>query len=149
MPATAVLILWFSSQPLDAMAQALPTGGLWELTIAMEGAPRGGTPQTLRACLATEALAAAPERTLIDAAGRQGQSQGRAPLTCEVRDVQRAGTQSTWQAVCEGPRGPMKGTGSGTLAADAAQLQQAFALKGPLGAMNLKQVVDARRVGAC
>lgn len=131
-----------------AVAQTLPSAGMWELSVTMEGGPMGGGPRSGKACLAADALASAPERTLFEAAGRQGDS-GRTPPTCEYRDIQRNAADTSWQATCEGPRGKMQGTGSGALGAESADLQQTFDVKGPMGSMTLKQTLRARRVGSC
>jgi Protein of unknown function (DUF3617) len=135
--------------PTAADAQTLlPSAGLWDLSLTMEGAPSGAQSRRGSACLTAEALAAAPEQTLFEAAARQGGG-GRGPLKCEYGEVKRDGAASLWQSVCEGPMGKMQGTGSGTLAAETAELQQRFAIKAPIGTLNLKQTVSARRVGSC
>jgi Protein of unknown function (DUF3617) len=128
-------------------AQALPSAGLWELSMTMEGAPSGANTRRGTACLAADSLAAAPEQTFFDAGARQGD--GRGPSKCEYRELQRDGAASSWQAVCEGPVGKMQGTGSGTLATERAELQQSFVIKAPIGSLNLKQTVSARRLGNC
>lgn len=130
------------------VAQVLPSAGLWELSLTMEGGPRGGGPRSGTACLAADAMAAAPEQTLFEAAGRQGDSH-RAPPKCEFRDVQRNAANTSWQAMCEGPMGQMRGTGNGALGAESADLQQTFNVKAPVGAMTFKQTLRARRVGSC
>jgi Protein of unknown function (DUF3617) len=127
-------------------AQALPSAGAWELSVTMEGAPGGGNSHSGKTCLAADALAAAPEQTLMEAAGRQGARQG---PKCEFKDIRRDGGNSSWQAVCDGPMGKMQGLGSAKLGADSAELQQSFTVKAPIGTMNLKQSVSARRVGSC
>ena len=133
--------------PTAADAQTLPTAGLWELSTTMEGAPSGANTRRGTACLAADKLAAAPEQTLFDAGARQ--ANGRGPSKCEYRDFRRDGAASSWQAACDGPTGRMQGTGSGTLAAEAAELQQSFSVKAPFGTLKLKQTVAARRVGSC
>jgi Protein of unknown function (DUF3617) len=144
--------LWLSVLPSvlagAASAQTLPAGGLWELSMTLEGAPSGSGTRSAQACLAADALARAPEQTLFEAAPRQSGS-GRAPPKCEWRDLRREAGQSAWQSVCEGPMGTMQGSGSGTLSADAAQLQQSFTVKAPFGSLQLKQTLAARRVGSC
>jgi Protein of unknown function (DUF3617) len=129
------------------LAQNLPSAGLWDLSIKMEGAPGGGDTKTGKACLAAEALAAAPEKTLIEAAARPiGERSG---PKCEYRDVKRRANGTEWQADCEGPMGKMQGVGSGMLGTESADLQQSFVVKTPIGTLNLKQTVTARRVGGC
>jgi Protein of unknown function (DUF3617) len=140
-------IVCAAALPTAADAQALPGPGLWELSMTMEGAPLGANTRRGTACLAADKLAAAPEQTLFDAGARQGD--GRGPSKCEYRELKRDGAASSWQAVCDGPMGKMQGTGSGTLAAESAELQQSFAVKAPIGTLNLKQTVSARRVGSC
>jgi Protein of unknown function (DUF3617) len=130
-----------------ALAQALPSAGMWELSIKMEGAPGGGDSKTGKACLAAETLAAAPEKTLMEAAARQASE--RSGPKCEYHDIKRAAQNTTWQAQCEGPMGKMQGMGGGMLGADGADLQQSFVVKAPIGTLNLKQTVTARRVGDC
>jgi Protein of unknown function (DUF3617) len=133
----------------SAVAQTLPSAGMWELSMAMEGAPMGGgAPRGGKACLAADALAGAPEQTLCEAAGRQGDS-SRTPPKCEFRDIQRNGANSSWQSACDGPMGKMQGAGSGALGAETADLQQTFNVKGPVGQVTLKQTLRARRVGSC
>jgi hypothetical protein len=130
-----------------ASASAQPSAGVWEWSVTQQGAPAGGGTRTGKACLAAEALATAPEQTLIDAASRQGG--GRQGPKCEFKGIQRNGASSSWQAVCDGPRGKMQGLGAATLGADAAELQQAFTVEAPMGTLNVKQIVSARRVGSC
>lgn len=134
--------------PAAACAQVPVSAGLWEFSSTMSGAPMGGGARTGTACVTADALAAAPEQALMEAAGRQGGGE-RAPPKCEFRDIQREGARSTWQATCEGSRGKMQGAGAGQLSADAADLQQSFSVKAPIGTVMLKQTVSARRVGSC
>jgi Protein of unknown function (DUF3617) len=131
-----------------AAAQTLPSAGMWELSVTMEGGPMGGGPRGGKACLAAEALASAPEQTLFEAAGRQGDS-SRAPPKCEFRDIQRDAATTSWQSTCEGQMGKMQGSGSGAIGAESADLQQIFNVKTPIGSMSLKQTLRARRVGSC
>jgi hypothetical protein len=131
-----------------AAAQTLPSAGLWEITLTMEGGPGGGGTRIGKSCLAADALSAAPEQTLFEAAGQLAGG-GRMSPSCEFSNVQRDGDKSNWQAQCQSPRGALQGTGSGALSADKADLQQAFSVKAPTGTMNMKQTVMARRVGSC
>jgi hypothetical protein len=123
-----------------------PSAGVWELSVTMEGGPGGGSPRSGKTCLTADALAAAPEQTLMEAAARNSGRQG---PKCEFKDIQREGGNSSWQAVCDGPMGKMQGLGAAKLGAEAAELQQAFTVKAPIGTLNLKQAVSARRVGSC
>ncbi len=134
--------------PVAARAQLPVKAGLWEFSSTMSGAPRGSGTHTGKACITADAMAAAPEQALMEAAGRQSGGD-RTPPKCEFRGIQREGARSTWQATCEGPRGKMQGTGAGQLSAEAADLQQRFSVKAPVGTITLKQTVSARRVGSC
>lgn len=135
-----------------ASALALPEAGLWDLSMTMEGAPSGGGARSGTACLSAQALKAAPEQALFEAAGRQGDGK-RAPPCCEFGDVKRSpaetGWQTGWQSSCEGPMGKMQGSGGGVLGAESADLHQTFDIKAPIGSLTLKQTLRARRVGNC
>jgi Protein of unknown function (DUF3617) len=131
-----------------AVAQTLPSAGMWELSVTMEGGAMGGGPRGGKACLAAEALAAAPEQTLFEAAGRQGDTT-RTPPKCEFRDIKRDAAGTSWQSTCEGPMGTMQGSGRGALGAESADLQQTFKVQVAIGSMTLKQSLRARRIGSC
>ncbi|WP_374659336.1 DUF3617 domain-containing protein [Inhella sp.] len=131
-----------------ARAQAPVSAGLWEISSTMAGARAGNDTRTGKACVSADALVAAPERALLEAAGRLGGGD-RTPPKCEFRDIQREGARSTWLATCEGERGRMQGAGAGQLSATAADLQQSFSVNAPIGTITLKQTVRARRVGDC
>jgi hypothetical protein len=133
---------------LAPASHAQPSEGMWEFSMKMEGAPAGGGARSGKACLAAGALAAAPEQTLFEAAEKSAPS-ARGSLKCDLGAVTREAGKSSWQAQCEGPMGKMQGTGSGTLAAETAELQQLFTLKAAFGTLNLKQTISARRVGSC
>jgi hypothetical protein len=133
--------------PIAGHAQVLPSAGVWNVSVTMEGAPSGATTRRGTACLTAAALDSAPEQTLFDAGVRQ--VGGRGSFKCEFRDIRRDGANAAWQAVCEGPMGPMLGTGGGVLSTQAAELQQSFSVKSPMGTLNLKQTVSALRVGSC
>lgn len=126
---------------------AAPSAGMWQLSVTQEGTPMGGGTRTGQACLAADALTAAPEQTLMEAARRQ--LNARQNAKCEFKDIRRDGSRSSWQAVCEGPMGKMLGTGAALLAEDAAELQQAFSVKASIGTLNIKQTVTAKRLGSC
>jgi Protein of unknown function (DUF3617) len=145
---TYLLISSLAAGSAAVLAQATPGAGSWELSMTMEGGPRAAAPRTGIVCLAADALAAAPEQTLIDAAARQGSGE-RAPPRCTLRDIRRDGAGTAWQAQCEGPMGAMQGVGTGTLGPESASLQQTFQVKAPVGSMTLKQTIGARRLGAC
>lgn len=144
------LLFWVMLVALSAgvAAETLPSAGMWELSVAIEGGPTGGGPRGGKACLAAEALAGAPEQTLFEAASGQDNS-SRSPPKCEFRDVKRDGASTSWQSTCEGPMGKMQGSGAGSLGAEAADLQQTFNVKAPIVSMALKQTLRARRVGSC
>jgi Protein of unknown function (DUF3617) len=131
-----------------------PSAGMWELALTMEGGPGSGT-RIGKSCLAAEPLAAAPEQTLFEAAGKAASSggggggRGRTLPKCDFGTVQRNGEKSAWQAQCEGPSGKIQGAGSGTLSAETANLQQAFTVKSLMGTMNVQQTLVARRLGNC
>ncbi len=135
-----------------AAAQGLPEPGLWTLTMTMAGAPSGSEARSGTACLAAQPLATAPEQTLFEAAGRQGDAK-RTPPWCEFSDLRRSenggALQTGWASTCDGPMGKMQGTGGGVVGADSADLQQSFDLKALFGSLTLKQTVRARRVGSC
>jgi hypothetical protein len=143
-----LLLIPLAAQSPSVVAQTLPSAGMWELSVTMEGGPKGGGPRGGKACLATDALANAPEQTLFEAAGRQGDS-SRAPPKCEFRDIKRDAANTSWQSTCEGPMGKMQGSGGGALGAESADLQQTFNVKAPIGSMTVKQTLRARRVGSC
>lgn len=134
--------------PVAAWAQVPVSAGLWEFSSTMTGARMGNGTRSGKACVTADAMAAAPEQALMEVAGRLGGGD-RTPPKCEFRDIQREGASSTWQATCEGARGKMQGAGAGQLSADAADLQQSFSVKAPIGTITLKQTVSARRVGSC
>ena len=137
-----------SALTVAAWAQLPVKGGLWEFSSTLSGTPRGNAKQTGTVCVTTDAMAAAPELTLIEAAGRQSGAES-APPKCELRAIQRDGVRSTWQSTCEGPRGKMQGAGSGQLSAESADLQQTFQVKLHVGTITLTQTLNARRVGTC
>ena len=132
----------------QALAVASPQGGQWALEVELKGAPlRSPAPRQL--CLSAQALAQEPERVLLEAAmqGLQGED-GAAPR-CVLSELKREAQGAQWQARCEGPRGPLQGTGVGLLAPQSATLTQRFELATPLGARTLTQTVRARRSGPC
>lgn len=131
-----------------AWAQSPVRAGLWEFSSTMSGTPRGNAKQTGTVCVTADAMAAAPERALMEAAGRQSGAEAASP-TCELSAIQRQGARSTWQSTCEGPRGKMQGAGSGQLSAESADLQQTFRVTSHVGTITLTQTLNARRVGNC
>jgi hypothetical protein len=128
-------------------AQTSPSGGMWDFNIKMEGAPGGGE-RTGKACVSADALAAAPEQALVEAAAKSS-SGGRGAAKCEFNNIQREAGKAAWQAACDGPMGKMAGSGSGSWTADSAQLQQTFELRGLLGSRTMKQSIQAKRAGDC
>jgi Protein of unknown function (DUF3617) len=137
--------------PAASLAQAPgpaaePKAGQWQLTHTMEGAPMVGGSRTRTACLKAEALGAAPEQALLDAAT---EGLERTPR-CRLGAITRKGEDRRWQAQCQGPRGgAVTAEGRGTLSAGEALLHQQMQLDSPMGKLSLRQVVQAQRLGDC
>jgi Protein of unknown function (DUF3617) len=142
------LLIPVAALSAGAMAQTPPSAGMWELSLTMQGGASGAGPRSGTACLAAPALAAAPEQTLFEAAGRLGDS-GRALPRCEFGDVKRNAASTSWQSTCETPAGKMQGSGSGALSGESADLQQTINVKSRMGAMTVKQTLRGRRTGSC
>ncbi len=138
--------LTFASTPV--FAQSLPAAGMWEMTVTMKGAPRAGGTQKASACLSAAQLGN-PEQAMFDGVGASGANKDAPQMKCQLANVQRDGANTRWSSTCEGPRGPMNGTGSGTLGTDTAQLAQTFEVSTPMGKMKLEQSLNARRTGEC
>jgi hypothetical protein len=122
--------------------------GRWELSLNVRGAPIADPPPR-SVCLSAQELSPQPERALLDAALRSLPGGPAAGPQCALSDFKRDAAQSSWQARCNGPRGPVQGAGTGVLAAQTATLQQTFEVDTPLGPQTLKQTIRARRTGAC
>jgi hypothetical protein len=137
-----------SASASPTTAQNPPAAGLWEISLALEGAPAGAAARKGTACLSKPALEAGPEQALLDAAA-QLPGAGRAPLRCQALDIQRAAAKSSWQAQCDGPMGKLLGSGSGVLGEESVELQQTFSIERALIKRNLKQTLAARRTGSC
>jgi hypothetical protein len=122
--------------------------GLWELALTVRGAPMADPPPS-NVCLNAQSLAVEPERALLDAALRSLPGIQAAGPQCALSALQRETAKSSWQARCTGPRGAIKGAGTGVLAAQSATLQQTFEVETPLGLQTMKQTIRARRTGSC
>lgn len=122
--------------------------GMWELTTTMQGAPSGDKKSSKTACISAAQVASGFEQALLDAnAVATGKDQP--ALKCVLKGLKRDGAKSSWQSTCDGPRGAMSGVGAATFAATSAEINQAFEIKTPFGAMKLKQVIEAKRMGDC
>jgi Protein of unknown function (DUF3617) len=147
---TFALVLPVSAQ---VVAQsALP--GRWEVTTTMEGVPSADNRFVQSACVDAKQIANSFEQAILDISASGGGASTSGPPKsgpkCVIADVKRDGSGSSWQATCEGPRGELKGTGSATGQANRATLTQNFVMKMPLiGALKLKQSVEATRLGEC
>ncbi|MGL4230341.1 MAG: DUF3617 domain-containing protein [Casimicrobium sp.] len=130
------------------VAAQTPQAGSWDIATSMQGAPGGEKKSSTKACLSTAQVASGFEQAIVDNAGGDGGS-AKNGLKCSLRDIRREAASSSWQASCEGPRGPMSGTGSAAFDAKRANLTQTFELKTPFGAVTLKQVIAAQRTGDC
>ncbi len=143
---TWLAVACLASQAHSAHAQS--TIERWETITTLKGAPQGGGSQTQELCVTAEQVRSGLEQVLINAGARSPQRPEGGPA-CTLNDLRREGLQVSWNARCEGPRGPMVGQGRGTLSEGQADLLQSFELKTPFGALNLQQSVKARRVGVC
>lgn len=132
--------------PATTTSSSQPQAGSWEISAMMKGVPSGDEKITKKACLTATQVSSGFEQALLDNIA-SGSSRG--GLKCTVKDIKRDGTKATWPASCEGPRGPMKGTGGGTFEAVNASMSQVFEVKTPFGAMKLEQVIQAKRLGDC
>lgn len=138
-----------ASLGLSSVAGAqTPEPGRWELEVALKGAPIKD-PAPSQHCLNAEAMGTTPERALLDAAMRSLPSSGASGAQCVLTGLARDGSKSFWQARCNGPRGPMAGSGSAVLSAQSATLVQSFEVETPLGLQTLRQTIRAQRTGAC
>ena len=122
--------------------------GIWEVTTQLKGGPRSHDAMVRSACLSQESLTAGPEQALLDVSASSKDGRETAPK-CLVSELKKSPKGSEWTANCEGPRGSMQGTGTGTTGADAATLMQIFKVKLPFGSVTLEQSVAARRTGDC
>jgi hypothetical protein len=129
-------------------AQTRPQGGQWQISMSIDGGPMGAKQEQGQMCLSNDALYSAAEKTLLDAA-IQSTHRGRSPLSCEFQDLTRDASSSSWTSICKGGIGEMKGSGYGTIHAEAATIHQRLIAKSPFGTFTLNQTVNARRVGNC
>lgn len=145
-----------TSMPQPAATQAVqqtsPLAGQWEFNTDMKGMPFGGGVKTGKVCLKADTLAAGQEKAMIEAAMTVVQpsyEKKSGNPTCNFTDVQREANASRWKSTCQGPRGAMQGTGSGSFSADSTQLTQAFEVSLPFGKRTLTQSITAKRIGDC
>jgi Protein of unknown function (DUF3617) len=139
---TAFCATWIAAQT--------PQAGNWEFVTSMQGAPGGEKNSTTKSCVSAAQIATGFEQTIVNAGGGgDGGGSAKNGLKCSLKDIKRESASSSWQATCEGPRGPMPGTGAATFEGNRANLTQTFELKTPIGNRTLKQVIAAQRVGDC
>jgi hypothetical protein len=122
--------------------------GEWEIATRMQGAPSGERKSTASACASSTQMSAGFEQAMRDISA-SGSATPKSGLKCEVSELVRNSAGSTWKARCEGPVGEMQGSGMSTVESGSAMLTQSFELKTPFGARTLKQVLQAKRLGAC
>jgi hypothetical protein len=127
---------------------AAPQAGTWEVTTTMKGAPSGDKSTSRQACLTAAQVNTGLEQALLDLSASGG-TQQKGSLKCAISNLTRDGTKSAWQSTCEGPRDAMQGSGSGTLNAASAEINQSFEIKAPMGTVKLQQVLQAKRLGDC
>lgn len=127
-----------------ATTTTAPQAGNWEISVTMKGAPSGDEKSTRKVCITPSQVSAGFEQTVFD-----NLSSSKGTLKCSLKDIKRDGTKATWPASCEGPRGPIQGSGSGTIEASSADLAQILEMKTPFGTMKLQQIVSAKRQGDC
>jgi Protein of unknown function (DUF3617) len=132
--------------------QTPPQAGQWEFNTDMKGMPMGGGVKTGKVCVKAEALATGQEKALVEAAmsiAQPADEKKSDKPKCNFTDIQREASNSRWKSTCEGPRGAMQGTGSGSFSADSAQLTQSFEVSLPFGKRTLTQNIIAKRIGEC
>jgi hypothetical protein len=145
-PPWRVPALWLL--PVGVAAAAGLDSGQWELDVRLQGAPVQDPPPS-RICLGADQAARTPEQALLEAAMRSLPAQGSAAPRCALDALRRDGAASSWQARCDGPRGPLQGAGRATLRTRSATLEQSFELDTPIGRRTLKQTIQARHLGEC
>jgi hypothetical protein len=130
------------------VAAQTPQSGNWALATSMQGAPSGEKTSAAQICLSASQIATGFEQHIVNAGSSVGGSEKNG-LKCSLRDIKREVATSSWQATCEGPRGPMPGMGSASFEGNRVNLKQTFELKTPIGNRTLTQVITAQRVGDC
>jgi Protein of unknown function (DUF3617) len=128
-----------------------PQAGQWELSSDMKGMPFGGGVKTGKVCIKAEALADGYEKAMMEAAmllSRPTEESQKDTPKCKFTDLQRETSTSRWKSSCEGPRGPMQGTGTGTFNSENTQLTQNFEVS-MFGKRTITQTVAAKRLGDC
>lgn len=134
-----------SATSVDAQT---PQSGNWAVATSMQGAPSGEKSSTAQICLSVAQIATGFEQRIVDAGSSVGGAE-KGALKCFLKDIQRDGASSSWQATCEGPRGPMPGTGAASFEGNRVNVKQTFELKTPIGNRTLTQVITAQRMGDC
>ncbi len=130
------------------LAAQTPQHGSWDVTTTIQGTPSGDTKSTKKACLSAAQTANGFEQAILDISASDGGPPKSGPK-CSLKDLKRDGGSSSWQSTCDGPRGALQGVGYATIEANRANLTQSFEMKTPFGAMKLKQIIEAQRVGDC
>jgi hypothetical protein len=137
-------------------AQSVPANmlqpGQWDVSVDMQGMPKGGGTKTGKVCFKPESLAAGQENAMIEAAmivSQPADTDKKSERQCNLSDIQRDSNGSRWKSSCQGPRGSMQGAGSGVFNPDSAQMSQNFEVSTPMGKRNLTQTITAKRIGEC
>jgi Protein of unknown function (DUF3617) len=125
-------------------AQAVSVGS-WEVNITTSGIPGGDSKSTKKLCV-TAAQTAQIEKAFLDVSVGKGE---RGPQNCELKNLVRAGNKASWKGACDGPRGSLETAGTSTVNASAVELEQSFAVEMPLGSLQIKQAIKAKRLGDC
>ena len=135
-----------------ALAQSVgppfPEPGRWEMRVSLRGAPVKD-PALSTVCLRAQDLGDVPERAFLEAAVRSLPQESKGEPQCKLTEVLRDDEKSSWQARCNGPRGPMHGAGKAVLSPQAATVEQGFGVDTPFGRQTLTQTIRARRLGNC
>jgi hypothetical protein len=148
---SAALVVYTDLSYAQPAPSNTPQAGQWELNSDMKGMPFGGGVKTGKVCIKAEALADGYERAMMEAAmqiSRPTEESQRDTPKCKFTDIQREASTSRWKSSCEGPRGPMQGTGTGTFNPENTQLTQNFEIS-MLGKRTITQTVAAKRLGDC
>jgi hypothetical protein len=148
---SVALVFYGDLSHAQSAALATPQAGQWEFNSEMKGMPFGGGMKTGKACLKAEALASGQEKAMIEAAmliSRPADESKKDSPTCNFTDIQREASASRWKSSCQGPRGLMQGTGSGTFNPDNAQFTQNFEVS-MMGKRTITQTIHAKRIGEC
>lgn len=125
---------------------ATPLPGSWEVTVTLEGGPRGTVTKTATVCLDDAAVADMPLglRRAVMASERSGP-----PLTCTPEDLALTPTAGTWTASCQGPFGAAKGPASGAWSESTWSTESRLEVDMYVRTITLQERMAAKRVGAC